>query len=142
MYNVNLLTTVSDCNAAIEKKTGEKSDLLVKKVVLEHDLSKGAVLANSIVIELQEILQTLPIKEAAYAVAAEGKPKRDLETEINTLENRRNKLIDRSESSGGLAFISDQMEVEEIDFKVTQIDNLVAQITTRRTELESVAPAA
>ncbi len=142
MYNVNLLTTVSDCTAAIEKKTGEKNDLLIKKVVLEHDLSKGEQRANSIATELQEIEATLPIKEAAYAQAAEGKPKRDIQTEINTLENRRNKLMDRSESSGGLAFINDQMEVEEINFKVAQIDSFVAQATTRRTELESVAPAA
>ncbi len=139
-YTVSKLTKVSECLEALEKSNQEKTDLLWDKQVIEKDIATKDDKGDLIAEQLQAAEVKLQAAVAAFPALTDGtRAKRDAETEICQLTELRNKLINRTETLGAIAFLDREDDLLVVDFKLLNVDTRIAEITTRKTELESVA---
>ncbi len=142
-YTVSKLTKVSECEMALEDLGQEKNNLQVRKSVIELDLTNKENRSTSVLTEMQSVDSRIAQLDTEMAGFTVGSDKYLVaEKERYDLLSRKSHLQLMIANSGSYSFIDRERDHTLINFKLSDVDDVIAQITTRKTELESSAPSA
>jgi hypothetical protein len=134
-YSLSNLTSVADCDLLIGMLTKEQEDLVVQKVVQTKradDLSDNSVDFQTDLISVQG---ELDIIEGVIAALPNGPQKEKQLTARLALELRLRRLNERKDNYGPVGLINAQYEIEVLDLNLTAINNLIADVQTRRAQI-------
>jgi hypothetical protein len=134
-YSLTNLTSVADCDLLIGMLTKEQEDLVVQKVVQTKradDLSDNSVDFQTDLISVQG---ELDIIEGVIAALPNGPQKEKQLTARLALELRLRRLNERKDNYGPVGLINAQYQIEVLDLTLTAINNLIADVQTRRAQI-------
>jgi hypothetical protein len=134
-YSLTNLTSVADCDLLIGMLTKEQEDLVVQKVVQTKradDLSDNSVDFQTDLISVQG---ELDIIEGVIAALPNGPQKEKQLTAKLALELRLRRLNERKDNYGPVGLINAQYQIEVLDLTLSSINNLIADVQTRRAQI-------
>ncbi len=134
-YSLTNLTSVADCDLLIGMLTKEQEDLVFQKVVQTKradDLSDNSVDFQTDLISVQG---ELDIIEGVIAALPNGPQKEKQLTARLALELRLRRLNERKDNYGPVGLINAQYQIEVLDLTLTAINNLIADVQTRRAQI-------
>ena len=134
-YSLTNLTSVADCDLLIGMLTKEQEDLVFQKVVESKradDLSDNSVDFQTDLISVQG---ELDIIEGVIAALPNGPQKEKQLTARLALELRLRRLNERKDNYGPVGLINAQYQIEVLDLTLTAINNLIADVQTRRAQI-------
>jgi hypothetical protein len=134
-YSLTNLTSVADCDLLIGMLTKEQEDLVVQKVVetkRADDLSDNSVDFQTDLISVQG---ELDIIEGVIATLPNGPQKEKQLTNRLALELKLRRLNERKDNYGPVGLINAQYQIEVLDLTLTAINNLIADVQTRRAQI-------
>lgn len=134
-YSTSKLKTVAECTQAISIANSRKSDLQFEQTSLTRSLTdkeKNTDLANSNLISINaQITGT----DAAIAALSEGEAKEALKNKLRRLNDRKENLEERLQRGGAIALLDTELETSLISLQLTEIDNYIAEVETRKAAL-------
>jgi hypothetical protein len=135
LYEVNLLTTVADCDQKLAEIAKDKQDLEVKKIQTERKYETAGT--NTPQIETDIIGTEAEITAITPVIAGlpEGDLKRSYENKLRTLETKLYTLNLRLANYGTMALLDQAFQINCFDRSITESDVLAAAVTARKAEL-------
>jgi hypothetical protein len=134
-YSLSNLTSVADCDLLIGMLTKEQEDLVFQQVVQTKradDLSDNSVDFQTDLISVQG---ELDIIEGVIAALPNGPQKEKQLTAKLALELRLRRLNERKDNYGPVGLINAQYQIEVLDLTLSSINNLIADVQTRRAQI-------
>jgi hypothetical protein len=134
-YSLTNLTSVADCDLLIGMLTKEQEDLVFQKVVetkRADDLSDNSVDFQTDLISVQG---ELDIIEGVIATLPNGPQREKQLTNRLALELKLRRLNERKDNYGPVGLINAQYQIEVLDLTLTAINNLIADVQTRRAQI-------
>jgi hypothetical protein len=134
-YSLTNLTSVADCDLLIGMLTKEQEDLVFQQVVQTKradDLSDNSVDFQTDLISVQG---ELDIIEGVIAALPNGPQKEKQLTAKLALELRLRRLNERKDNYGPVGLINAQYQIEVLDLTLSSINNLIADVQTRRAQI-------
>jgi hypothetical protein len=134
-YSLTNLTSIADCDLLIGMLTKEQEDLVFQQVVQTKradDLSDNSVDFQTDLISVQG---ELDIIEGVIAALPNGPQKEKQLTAKLALELRLRRLNERKDNYGPVGLINAQYQIEVLDLTLTSINNLIADVQTRRAQI-------
>ena len=134
-YSLTNLNSVADCDLLIGMLTKEQEDLVFQQVVQTKradDLSDNSVDFQTDLISVQG---ELDIIEGVIAALPNGPQKEKQLTAKLALELRLRRLNERKDNYGPVGLINAQYQIEVLDLTLSSINNLIADVQTRRAQI-------
>lgn len=134
-YSTAKLKTVAECTQAINIANDRKSNLQFEQTSLSRSLTdkeKNTDLANS---NLISITAQITGTEAAIAALPDGDAKEALVNKLRRLNDRKENLQERLKRGGAIALLDTELETNLISLQLTEIDNYIAEVETRKAAL-------
>jgi hypothetical protein len=135
MYNLNSLSTVSDCDTFLTQIGNEKSDLQFRQESLIRQFTNLEGTSQDYALELAEVGSELASKEAFNLTLGEGNAKKELEVQIALLVYRKMNLTLKSTSKSKFAVLLRNLEVEKVVKAIAAVDELVALVESHKATL-------
>ena len=135
IYNVQLLTTVEDCDAVIQSAGFDTSDLTFKKYSLEKRVSSSTTTTAT----LDADIPTVQAEISAYETILLNLPQGDARVNIeNKLTKARYKLFllqERKTNYGVMAILDLESQIGNIEASLAELAVFVAAVNARKAAL-------
>ena len=139
-YSVQNLTLVADCDVLLALAAKERADLDFKRLSDERLREKFAESSIAIDAELQGVIAELAAVETVLATLPEGQVREDTKDRKTRLEFRKFTLENRRETSGTVALLGKEMDIERTNGEIAEVDGFIAAIDARKTAIISQPP--
>jgi len=133
--NLELLTTVADCDSAIEITQAEKT-------LLERRLRNLGEASEDRTVRTTHVEESIVSKKAiiagfqsALTVITDEKEKRNLELKIDREEYKLKSLENRSANYSVVNVLEDQIDHQQLASQIQVLTDAIAQIETRKADL-------
>jgi len=134
-YSTSKLKTVAECDQATAIATQRKTDLLFEQTIASRELTdqeRSTALNNASLISVNaQITGTT----AAIAEMEEGDAKKDMQSKLRRLNDRKENLEERLERGGNVSLLDTELDAELLAVQVAEIDVYLAEIATRKAAL-------
>ncbi len=137
VYSTNLLTSVAQCDTYLSEISTDLGDLGIRRGDLQTSVDTNATLASTLPIQLQQVETALLAKQAELAATTDESDARSLEIAINSLENKKLRLLNRQANLAGLTLIDKQLALAGLDAKVAVLIEFKTAVETRKTEIQN-----
>jgi predicted nucleic acid-binding Zn-ribbon protein len=141
-YNLNNLVSVAQCDAYLDEVGQELAKINEKLTDVQEQMANKDSLSGSIPGKLARIDTQLTEKSADLAAETDLRKKRSLENEINTLESKRNSLLNRQDILAGTGYIDLQFREAKNQGRIEVLTEFITALQARKAELQSPASAA
>lgn len=136
-YNVNLLTTVAECDQLINTANDTKSDLQFAQTNLtkrNNDRLRSSA-------KLTSTLATVGAQITAFTSARDAMPagpdKDAMISRLRRLNDRMENLEESRNKAGAVALIDNELERSMIDGQIAVINDFLVAVTTRKEAIEA-----
>ncbi|MCP9752357.1 hypothetical protein [Ferruginibacter sp. HRS2-29] len=135
LYQVELLTTIADCDQKLAETAKEKQDLEVKKIQTERKYETAG--ENTPKIETDIIGTEAEINAIAPAIASlpEGDLKKSYENKLRTLQSKLYTLNLRLANYSTMALLEQAFQINCLERSIVEADALIAAVTARKAQL-------
>lgn len=142
VYNTNNLASVAECDIYLQELNTEQSQLGIQQGEVQMSITNNTTMAASIPTQLQVVEGVLATRQAEHAVATDPQERRVLEIQINSLENKRLRLLNRQAGLAGTGLLDKQFTLAKIESEIDSVIEFKTAIETRKAEILSSAAAA
>ncbi|MGD1847019.1 MAG: hypothetical protein ACFB10_16640 [Salibacteraceae bacterium] len=133
--DVTLLTTVAECDTAIDILEAEKTLLERRKRNLGEALDGRADTSNEVAQGLQSVQAVIAGYQAALAVITDEREQMNLELKVEREETKLKSLQNRQARYNAVAVLEDQVDEEQLAVQIPVLQNTIAQIQAHKLTL-------
>lgn len=136
-YSLNKITTTEDCDLLLENGNNEKSELDFRILSLQRQKESYATNSFEVSTELQLVQNQLDGVNSVLAVLPDGNDKDEAIIKKAKYELQLLVLNRRQKSYGTIALLEKELDLERAESQMASIDDYLAQIANRKTELSA-----
>lgn len=134
-YSINRLSTVAECDAALQQAADLKDDLTFENTLLTRERASRERTAFQIDTDLASVSAQLLAFQAARDVMSPGPERDNFDNKIRRLNDRKENLEERKAKTGNVALLGNELEQGRIARQIEEIDTFVAAVTAHKATL-------
>ncbi len=134
-YSLDKLKTIAECNAAVDLALARKENLLFEQTLQGKELRSLKKNAAQNKASLIAVKAQITGASAGITELPEGPDKKEMQSDLRRLNNRKDNLIERIEKGGSPALLDTELDGALLVIQVEAIDAYITAITAHRATL-------
>lgn len=135
LYNVEMLTTVAECESVLAVAEKEKKDLLFRKTSLERQKEAYSLNGQENDDELLATETELNALKGVVSTLPEGKTKADNEKRIRRLDLKKFLLTQKDKDYGSVALLVREFDLGLLNKELEEVEAFITIINARKAAL-------
>ena len=133
--NVTLLTTVEECDSALDILNAEKVQLERRLRNLGEALESRSATTIEVAEGITNVEAVIAGYQAALDVITDEKAKRDLELKVEREETKLKSLQNRQASYNAVSILEDQVDYNQLEVQIPVLDSSIGNVETHKASL-------
>jgi hypothetical protein len=141
MFNSSFITKVEDCDTILAEAGKIKSNLEIKLLGLQRQLTNQFAQANSLPAALTEAVLAMTAEGQFLNSLPPSKRRDSAELRVNDLENEIRAINAKIKNFGPVAYAKRSREIAYTESCILKINEVIAAIELRKSEIQTAAAA-
>lgn len=134
-YSTAKLKTAAECDQAIALANARKQDLLFEQTIQGKEFTDQQKTTAQNNANLISVKAQITGTEAAIAELPEGDDKKEMQSKLRRLNDRKDNLIERIEKGGNPALLDTELDAALLAKQIAEIDVYIAEVTAHKATL-------
>lgn len=133
--NTSLLTTVAECDSALDNLNAEKTQVERRLRNLGESLESRSATTIEVGQGIASVQAVIAGYEAALQVMTDEKAKRDLELKVEREETRLKALQNRQASYNAVSVLQNEVDYNQLEAQIPVLDDAISKVELQKASL-------